>query len=81
MYLGIHPVPLQTGGKFLQDLTESLGHATRNVVHSVQHSVRKEAVRTKQGFHRWLKPLALHANLSGARCSVTTTLETYFGVQ
>lgn len=64
VYLGIHPVPLQTSRKFLQDLTESLGHVVRHIVHSLQHGVREEAVRSKQGFHCWLKPLALHANLS-----------------
>lgn len=74
MYLGIHPVPPQTRRKFLQDLTESLGHVVRHVVHSLQHGVREEAIRSKKGFHRWLKPFALHANLSWSQCSVTTVL-------
>lgn len=82
VYLGIHSVPLQTGRKFLQDLTESLGHVVRHVVHSLQHGVREEAVRSKQGFHRWLKPLALHADLSRHNAqSQQHLLETYLGDQ
>lgn len=74
MYLGIDPVPPHTGRKLLQDLTESLGHAVRHVVHGLQHGVREETVGSKQGFHRGLKALALHANLSWSQCSVTTAL-------
>lgn len=82
VYLSVHPVSVQGGHHVLQDLTDSLGHVVRHVVHSLHRGVGEETVLSKQGFHGWLKPFALYANLSWSHCSVTTALaRTHHGVQ